>query len=317
MSLAKITSASPVRVLSFSITSERRLDFEYVGESREELEVEKQVVIVRPLVDGKPITDAYVFDVVDMITLGPDDTEFYPFTCSCGVAGCAGIYAPTIQKTENGILSWYLPDEEHDGFRSNVNTEVIAPDQPLVLSFDKEQFEKAVADLETSLIALNVTQEVPLMLELGFNSIEIPWSQYFDECRKRHKDWQDQLAERKARFGNLFGGDVIASFNNGMKVSFTVTELVFELTSSNCNQIHRNDVFDFEEIRLLNIFRNDEKAMLKAIKHLSWEQVSPLGCWFYEDDYSEHDCTPKDDASLSQELWEKAMLEVKHFVPRV
>lgn len=44
------------------------------------------------------------------------DSEFYPFTCGCGEAGCAGIWDGVYQKVRGWTVEWKIIDKERNGY---------------------------------------------------------------------------------------------------------------------------------------------------------------------------------------------------------
>lgn len=44
-------------------------------------------------------------------------SNFYPFTCSCGVAGCNGIWEGVYQKTRKHTVEWRIKDKDNNGYK--------------------------------------------------------------------------------------------------------------------------------------------------------------------------------------------------------
>lgn len=47
---------------------------------------------------------------------GRCSSGFEPFTCSCGVSGCAGIWEGIYQKTRKWTTEWRIDDKDHNGY---------------------------------------------------------------------------------------------------------------------------------------------------------------------------------------------------------
>ena len=47
---------------------------------------------------------------------GRCSSSFEPFTCSCGVSGCAGIWEGVYQKTRKWTTEWRIDDKDHNGY---------------------------------------------------------------------------------------------------------------------------------------------------------------------------------------------------------
>lgn len=62
-------------------------------------------------------------------------TNFYPFTCSCGVAGCASIWDGIHVKWRKNSVEWRIKDKR-DGYENILDK--------MFYSFDRKQYEKEV-----------------------------------------------------------------------------------------------------------------------------------------------------------------------------
>lgn len=47
-----------------------------------------------------------------------DLSEFYPFTCSCGIAGCSSIWNGIIVKWRKNTVEWRLKNRVKDGYKN-------------------------------------------------------------------------------------------------------------------------------------------------------------------------------------------------------
>lgn len=62
-------------------------------------------------------------------------TDFYPFTCSCGVAGCASIWDGIHVKWRKNSVEWRIKDKR-DGYEKILDK--------MFYSFDRKQYEQEV-----------------------------------------------------------------------------------------------------------------------------------------------------------------------------
>lgn len=68
--------------------------------------------------------------------------EFDMFTCSCGVAGCAGFQTPVVQTVKDGIVTWTFP--EGNEYKTDKK----------VYQFDQKQFKEVFSQLNKDMFAL-------------------------------------------------------------------------------------------------------------------------------------------------------------------
>lgn len=62
-------------------------------------------------------------------------TDFYPFTCSCGVAGCASIWDGIHVKWRKHSVEWRIKDKR-DGYKEILDK--------MFYSFDRKQYEQEI-----------------------------------------------------------------------------------------------------------------------------------------------------------------------------
>ncbi len=91
---------------------------------------------VDAILDGKLVSEGLidVSDIVFATTI--ERCSFFFFTCSCGIAGCAGYHLPLDHCRQDGKIVWKIEDEKlaRDFGASEV-------------SFDADQLDQAVAEL--------------------------------------------------------------------------------------------------------------------------------------------------------------------------
>lgn len=97
-------------------------------------------------------------------------SEFYPFTCSCGIAGCAGIHNGIFSKHRRYNVEWRIKEQDKDCYK-------FLPKQ--YFNFDKQEYTKQIVNVWKCLdsLPLDFTDgfEHPLNLHEGLAFIK---SQY-------------------------------------------------------------------------------------------------------------------------------------------
>lgn len=64
------------------------------------------------MVDGLPISSGYHIDYFDLVSSAIEEGDYFILTCSCGDAGCAGLFTPIkIQHTPDTII-WHIAEPE-------------------------------------------------------------------------------------------------------------------------------------------------------------------------------------------------------------
>lgn len=84
----------------------------------------------------------YVFNGAETVAASQYDlSEFDLFTCSCGIAGCAGFQTPIKQEKTEQSVQWTFPTGENYKVEKNVYV------------FDKAEFEKTFLTLQETILA--------------------------------------------------------------------------------------------------------------------------------------------------------------------
>lgn len=103
---------------------------------------------VYPRINGVPLLEQdgnYEFSTRTVTATGAANTSFTPFTCSCGKAECAGIYEHVQMRTEGDTVEWRFPEAP---FRDTLNPKLFACNEPLLLQFNRSDYERELACLE-------------------------------------------------------------------------------------------------------------------------------------------------------------------------
>lgn len=174
-------------------------------------EVEAHTLIeVHPVIDGVPFTVGS-FDAATVIALGLREYEFDLFTCSCGVAGCAGFNDPVHLTLTDTLVRWHIPS---DPYRQRMAAELLPPDEtPVVFSFDQAAYRAALAQVEAEILAHEATAGVPCSLAPD------DWPDLTKTIATQLANQNEYLTERlaeiqadKARWGTLYDAQVEIAF---------------------------------------------------------------------------------------------------------
>ena len=115
----------------------------------------------RPLIDGVPLSRSYWFDALALLTCGAHSGAVDLFTCSCGVAGCAGIFDDTLIEVTDTHVVWTFPE---DPFRGKLDEGLFADGAPLMVRFERAHYDNALKALEQELLALAVDGGLPVVI---------------------------------------------------------------------------------------------------------------------------------------------------------
>ena len=133
-----------------------------------EVKIENKTLETTVFIDGERVVwntvdpTAFMFDVFHKGINTPyyvkDKTKshfynlcistFEPFTCGCGVSGCAGIWAGIMSKHRKKTVEWKTKVDDGYGFLKRF------------YSFDRNQYEEAVYNLYMELVSLIEKKEV-------------------------------------------------------------------------------------------------------------------------------------------------------------
>lgn len=95
------------------------------------------------------------FDPLAAILYGDEDGELDLYTCSCGVAGCAGLHEGVRVSLDDKQVHWAFPPNTYRSRLHGVHG-AFAPEnpQPAVISFNKAQYLGALGGLKAELVRL-------------------------------------------------------------------------------------------------------------------------------------------------------------------
>lgn len=242
-------------------------------------------VTVRPLVDGVELLETrFIFDIGSVIARGAEPSEFDPFTCSCGVAGCAGIHEEVELTASDSEVHWTFPES---CFRAVLNPEVFASDEPLVAKFDKRQYLQALADVEAEIVQLEASRGLPVVLPLdSYPELSEPFAQQLNNMRAHTREWISSQNAHKELFGPLINEELVVEFANEDRYSLGLTSLVYDkveqlreardaCADSNDELDEDEDPLAFERL-VVPQFLADRDCAIAFARTLSWETLSVL-----------------------------------------
>ena len=176
------------------------------------------LVIPNLLVDGEPVVkDAYStpLDITHLLARQADDGEFDLYTCSCGVAGCAGFTELVRLTGEDAAVRLSLPEVGYGQARDYV--------------FDRVQYLEALADVRARLLALAAARPV-----------QLPYDDYgpgladvrpLQELLQGAQDWHDrcQLQDRVFRetFSAMHDQDLVVRLVDGSQWRMSTRQFIW------------------------------------------------------------------------------------------
>lgn len=154
----------------------------------------------------------------------------YPFTCSCGVPGCAGFHREAVFEVRGDEMVWLLPE---DPFRTALRADLRESDTPLELRFARAQYEAALETVTCQLETIAKRAGGPVTLEPSDDDGELsarrapPLSvrKQIQADRKRHLANDERLAWRQRVWGELLAEELLLTMPNGFVYSLPLENL--------------------------------------------------------------------------------------------
>ena len=128
---------------------------------------------VIPMVDGVPVPLPGMFDAVLAWNMHKEGRYDEPlFTCSCGVAECAGYHNSMGVVITNDTVEWIFPMEHP--YLSRLSP-LFGEGAPMAWVFDRGAYTQALVDLRRAILELEATQpEAPIVLDDGGRYADLP-----------------------------------------------------------------------------------------------------------------------------------------------
>lgn len=218
-----------------------------------------------------PAFERYAFDTLRVIARGTSPGEFYPFTCGCGVPGCAGIHEPAVLEVTDDEVRWRFPME---GFAEGWPEQL--PDS-CVVAFSRVAYEKALADLLAELETLETSTGKPVVAEAGaVFAGEVPPIGQLPQRVAAHRQWQEEVdareSARRAEFGVLWDLEFEMDLGDGQKLTASAVNLAQTMAYAQSEQSNE----DFDEILRTQVIPSLLKPFEEVqalIRALDWKTV--------------------------------------------
>jgi hypothetical protein len=262
--------ASIVRSLSFTVHV-----VDLTDDSREEGPGRPyRCLEARPLADGIPLHKGYVFDIAPLIGYGLRDVDTDLYTCSCGVAGCAGIHEEVELRVDAESVSWTFPE---DPFRKGLAGELFPADAPLTLHFDKAQYQRALESAEAQLLALAADGGAPVVLAVAsaYPDIDTPLAEVLATIRVHADKRLERDARKRELFGELLDQEVLVRFPTGALRVIPVTNFAYHLGYDE-QEATGVDSEDILADKYLPDWKKDSASLITAVRGASWEFVGQV-----------------------------------------
>ena len=181
------------------------------------------------LINGEPAlkAPAYVFDLATVLAYGArPSARVYPFTCGCGVAGCAGIHSPASFEVRGDEFVWRMPDEP---FRDSLRPGLVEAGEPLELRFDRMQYEASLERTTRELGRVRRKYRRPVAVSPtgdfeGYREV-LPVRRQILEDRKQILAWDARMAWRERVWGELLDQELRFDMPNGYVYSIPLENL--------------------------------------------------------------------------------------------
>lgn len=243
------------------------------AESFDEGTTRFRTVEPRPYINGKPLVPhGYVFNARAILSPGVANADRNLFTCSCGVAGCAGIFDEVAVRVNAEDVTWTFPAEP---FAECLHASVSRA-APLRVRFSRQQYAQALQGLTKLLSDAEAHSAIPLALapcswhdESDCESLE----QDLQDSKSWYEQQQEMAAAREALYGPLLDTEVLLTFPGGHQRTISAATVVFQ------EACRREDAagtsFDEEEAAVVAQFRASETALTDTLRALPWADVEP------------------------------------------
>ncbi|MBC8737339.1 hypothetical protein F6X40_11045 [Paraburkholderia sp. UCT31] len=270
--------------------------------------VEAQVL---PLLGGRPLVgrdNPVVFDAASVLGHGIRDTEFWPFTCSCGVPECVGQNEPIAMKVDDTVVMWFVSEE---GIASRSADMVEGLTGPCELRFQRTQYESALEDLKQTLLQLEQDRRLPVAFfpgKLYAHNLVDTVSERIERAAERFAQRDREAQERLELFGDLLPLEVHVTFSNRARFSFSVENLAWLYAGRHDVERPQSELDEVLQ-ETVAVFKRDRGAIIAAARSLPYSALADV-TWLITRGVDNWEELAVLEAEELEPLWPEAVLEI-------
>lgn len=230
---------------------------------------------VRPIVNGLLLDTPWMFDTLEVMFHAREGLHALDmFTCSCGIAGCAGIHNHMFIRVEPTMVYWQFPREE-PFLRNFVPKHFAVLDKRLAWCFERKAYANAIASLKKQLQNLEeVHKHVALWPQPDY-MVSLP-PKIANVLLQRKKQF-DEFVRNEMRERAIWG-----TFYDGL-VEITVSEETVELSPQQIIFVLGEHLFfeDFEDTEKQKIWEQEQIQQLAMDpgKLIELIKMAPWSTW--------------------------------------
>lgn len=283
----------PYDTLEWSLTPVLQDSYGYDDQGNEILLGKHVYASVQPIVNGNLVNTPWVFDTMGvLVRQDPGYYLFDMFTCTCGIAGCAGIHDEVHVRVQNDVVQWQFPRLE-PFLAAFVPAHFASADNALVWTFETQYYQqslKALMDLLRNMEAEH--SDIPLQLWPEDGVPNTKAREKLDAQLTKSQAWfMDSTAQTKderAYWGPLYRADLVVDvegtcFNLNVH---NLLEIVCDKVVGTCD-----DEID-EELDALRAqwqedqvahFRHHPGELVELFKSMPWDTLREHGYILHAD----------------------------------
>lgn len=248
----------------------------------------KLYAAVEPVINGKTIQTGWVFDTMSLLVRKSIGYYLFDvFTCSCGIAGCAGIHDEVHLRVGRDEVQLQFP--RVDPFLKRFVPKYFPDaDAPLIWTFDAQSYHQALDDLVVQLEAIEVANPgipVDLWADDGMpvrKPIE-PVAVQVANAKKWHAENAARIDDSKAYSGPLYQAHLAINIED-TSYNLSVHGL-FEAVADTVFGVQSDDEIDEDTDKLREewideqtvYFRQHPEELVALFKSLPWPSFQEHG----------------------------------------
>jgi len=197
----------------------------------------------------------------------------YPFTCSCGVPGCAGFHREAVLEVRGAEMVWVLPE---DPFRTALRADLTEGGGQLEWRFARAQYEAALETATCELEAIAKRAGAPVTLDLSDDDVDMPRRRaptlsvrkQILADRKRRLANDERVAWRERVWGSLLEEELLLTMPNGFVYSLPLENLGDALVDQ-AGFVYKKRL-RYLEREIAPALAQGLDAVIAAVKTLDW-----------------------------------------------